>query len=74
MYKTVFIESDRINPSKLSADFIINGDHLARDIQGAIVEYTEKGYVLEQMENINSSYSGMTFTQGMMLVFKKVKD
>lgn len=70
MYLTIFVEAERTNPSKLSADYSINGDQLARDVQAAIIEYSKKGYQLDQIQPVTSSISTMSYTQGMLMVFK----
>ncbi len=70
MYLTIFVEAERINPNKLMGDYSINGDQLARDVQAAIIEYSKKGYKLDQIQGVNSSLSTYSFTQGMILVFK----
>ncbi|KAA3635857.1 MAG: hypothetical protein DWQ02_09190 [Bacteroidetes bacterium] len=70
MYLTIFVEAERTNPSKLMADYSINGDQLARDVQAAIVEYSKKGYQLDQVQAVTSAQSTVSYTQGMLLVFK----
>jgi hypothetical protein len=70
MYLTIFVEAERVNPNKLMADYSINGDQLARDVQAAIIEYSKKGYQLDQIQGVNSSQSTVSYTQGMLLIFK----
>ncbi len=73
-YKTIFIEAERSNPSPLAGDYSINGDQLARDIQAAIAENSSKGYLLEGMQAITSSKSTISFTQGVVLAFRKKQE
>ncbi len=70
MYLTIFVEAERVNPSKLSSNYAINGDQLARDVQAAIIEYSKKGYHLDQTQAVTSAQSTVSYTQGMLLVFK----
>lgn len=70
MYLTIFVEAERVNPSKIMSDYSINGDQLARDVQAAVVEYSKKGYQLDQVQAVTSSQSTVSYTQGMLLVFK----
>lgn len=70
MYLTIFVEAERVNPSKFSTDYAINGDQLARDVQASIIEYSKKGYKLDQIQGVNSAQSTVSYTQGMLLVFK----
>lgn len=70
MYVTIFVEAERVTSSKFNMNYTINGDHLARDVQAAITEYSIKGYQLDQIQPVTSSQSSVSYTQGMLLVFK----
>jgi len=70
MYVTIFVEAERVSKSSISSNYTINGDQLARDVQAAIIEYSKKGYQLDHTQAVTSAQSTVSYTQGIMLIFK----
>ncbi len=77
-YKTVFVPAVLLPPSQSSFKYYdgeVDGIHFANDISAAIEEQVENGYSLFSTEAITSSkYYGRVFTEGMILIFKKIDD
>ena len=73
-YKTIFIPANEVKPKGMMKAYIyrVNGDELARDVQAAILEMETDGFELRSTTPVISSmHNYRTFTEGVLLVFKK---
>ena len=78
-YKTLFIPSQEVKPKSAFSTALpeINGDQLARDVQAALLEMENGGYVLHSMSPVQSAKLYMStyaysFTDGVLLIFEKM--
>lgn len=73
-FKTIFVPSSFVPLKKgyKSYNARIDGVTLSTEINAAIVEMDEQGFELMQMESVVSAeYYGKTFTEGIILLFRK---
>lgn len=73
-YRTFFLPSSRqITKKKMDTYtmFKVDGLDLASKVQALLFEYEQLGYQLVSMDNIQSTVSGMTYTEGVLVVLKK---
>lgn len=74
-FTTIFVEAVTAKNKGMMKDHrrITNGDQLARDVQATILEQETDGMDLISVSPITSSNTNnRTYTQGVLLVFKKV--
>ncbi len=73
-YRTFFIPSER-QVSKKKMDlytmFRVDGLDMSSKIQALLVEYEQLGYDLSSINPVQSTVSGMTYTEGMLIVLHK---
>jgi len=73
-YRTFFLPSERqVSKKKMDAytAFKVDGLNMASKVQALLAEYERLGYTMQSMNNINSTVSGMTYTEGIVIVLKK---
>jgi len=75
-FKTIFVDSQKVKTGVFNNNLEINGDQLARDMEAAILEMGQQGFEPIQVSPVTSSKVisgalGLTYTEGVLLIFKK---
>ena len=73
-YRTFFLPSERqVSKKKMDAYtmFKVDGINMASKVQALLAEYEKLGYQLSSMNNMQSTVSGMTYTEGILVVLHK---
>jgi len=75
-YRTFFLPSEKSIPKKKMekyTQYIVDGVNMSSQVQSLLFEYEQLGFELNTVQPILSTNSSFTYTEGLLVILKKVK-